>query len=260
MNIANYAAAVSLLSLAVGATPARAQTNNAPWVELEAISVMAGVGGGSGDGQLHLPNLGTNCDYPFTIGGFGAGIKVGVSKISASGPVNNLTKLEDFPGSYTASSGEVTLIGGRGSGTLKNNANNVSLDLAAKTAGIGLGVSGQGLTIDMLIPPENAPRAYVLEFGFEKNWVNADSRKTLNDLVDAWKCQFVTITATGHADTKENDEVDLSQLRADAVRNYLLGAGVVPTRVTARISTNLQVPTGEAVRLRSNRVVVVTIN
>jgi len=70
----------------------------------------------------------------------------------------------------------------------------------------------------------------------------------------------VTITATGHADTKENDEVDLSQLRADAVRNYLLGAGVVPTRVTARINTNLQVPTGEAVRLRSNRVVVVTIN
>ena len=78
MNITKYAAAVSLLSLAVGAASARAQTNNAPSVELEAISAMAGIGGGSGDGQLHLPNLGTNCDYPFTIGGFGAGVQVNV--------------------------------------------------------------------------------------------------------------------------------------------------------------------------------------
>jgi outer membrane protein OmpA-like peptidoglycan-associated protein len=70
----------------------------------------------------------------------------------------------------------------------------------------------------------------------------------------------VDIAAVGHADTKENDEVNLSQLRADAVRNYLVGAGVVPTRVTAKISTNLQVPTGEAVRLRQNRVAVVTIH
>ena len=220
---------------------------------------MAGVGGQSGDGQLHLPNLGTNCDYPFKVSGFGAGIKVGVSKISASGPINNLTKLEDFPGSYTASEGEVTLIGGRGSGTLKNNVDNVSLDLAAKTAGIGIGISGQGLTIDMPIPLENAPRVYVLQFGFQKNWVNVDSRKTLNDLLDAWKCRFVNITVTGHADTKEADELDLSQLRADAVRNYLVGVGVVPSRVTAKIGTDLQVLTGEGYRLRDNRVVVVTI-
>jgi len=149
------------------------------------------------------------------------------------------------------------LVAGRGSGTLKNNANNVSLDLAAKTAGIGIGISGNGLTIDMPIPLENAPRVYVLEFGFDKNWVNADSRKTLNDLLGAWKCRFVNIEVAGHADTKENDEVNLSQLRADAVRNYLVDAGVVPTRVTAKISTNLQVPTGEAVRLRDNRAAVV---
>jgi outer membrane protein OmpA-like peptidoglycan-associated protein len=98
-----------------------------------------------------------------------------------------------------------------------------------------------------------------LDFGFNKDWVNADSRKTLNELLDAWKCRFVNIAVVGHADTKEYDEVDLSQARADAVRDYLLGAGVVPSRVTAKISTKLEVPTGDAVRLRQNRVAVVTI-
>ncbi|MGC2201093.1 MAG: OmpA family protein [Stellaceae bacterium] len=220
---------------------------------------MAGVGGQGGDGQLHLPNLGTNCDYPFKVSGFGAGLQVNVSKVSASGMVKNLMKLEDFPGTYTATQGQVTLAVGGGSMSLKNNANTVSLDLAAKTTGIGIGISGQGLTIDMPIPLENAPRVYVLEFGFEKNWVNADSRKTLNDLLDAWKCRFVNIEVAGHTDTKEAD-LNLSELRADAVRNYLVGAGVVPNRVTTKIATDLQVLTGAGFRLRDNRVAVVTIH
>ena len=66
--------------------------------QLEAISVMAGVGGNSGDGQLHLPNLGTNEIWPFSVNGLWALVKVNVSKISPSGPVKNLTKLDDFPG------------------------------------------------------------------------------------------------------------------------------------------------------------------
>jgi len=259
MNIIKYAAAVSLLALAAGAASARAQTNNAPWVELEATSVMAGVGGGSGDGQLHLPNLGTNCDYPFTIGGFGAGVHVGVSKISASGAAKNLTKLDDFPGTYTASQGEVTVGVGRGDATLKNKANDVMIELAAQTAGIGLGVSGQGLTIDMPIPPENAPRAYVLEYGFQKGWLNADNRNALNDLVDAWKCRFVNIDVTGGSDSKETEGAKLASLRANAVRNYLVGAGVAADRITPKASDYLRVLTGEGVRLRQNRVVVVTI-
>ena len=259
MNHTKYAAAALLSSVAVGAAPAHAQTNNMPWVELQAISVMAGVGGEGGDGQLHLPNLGTNCTYPFKVSGFGVGPRVGVSKLWASGPVTNLTQLEEFPGTYTSAQGGITLVAGGGGGSMKNNANNVSLDLTAKTAGLGIGVSGNGLTIDMPIPPENAPRAYVLEFGFNKDWVDADSRKTLNELLDAWKCRFVNIAVVGHADTKEYDEVDLSKARADAVRDYLLGAGVVPSRVTAKISTKLEVPTGDAVRLRQNRAVVVTI-
>jgi hypothetical protein len=41
---------------------------------------MVGIGGQSGEGQLTLPNLGTNCVYPFKVAGFGAGVQVGISK------------------------------------------------------------------------------------------------------------------------------------------------------------------------------------
>ena len=188
MNSARYTAAALFLSLAVGAAPASAQTKDTPWkdtpwVEIETISVMAGVGGQNGEGQLNLPNLGTNCVYPFTVSGFGAGLQVGVSKVTASGPVKNLTQIEDFPGTYSSTGGQATLVAGGGSMSLKNNANNVSVDLTLQTVGISLGVAREGLTIDMPGLPVNAPRVYLLEFGFEKTWVNADSRKTLNDLL-----------------------------------------------------------------------------
>lgn len=147
--------------------------------------------------------------------------------------------------------------------SLKNNANNVVLELASQTAGIGLGASGQNLTIDMPEPPVNAPRRYVLDFGFNKDFVNADSRKALNELIEAWKCRYVNIEVAGHTDTigEESNNLNLSELRALAIRGYLVGAGVVPTRITTRIAgeSDLQVPTADNIRLRTNRVAIVTI-
>jgi len=264
MSFTKCSAAALLIYLATGLAPSNAQTNDAPWVQIESTSFMIGIGGQGGDGQLFLPNLGTNCVHPFNVSGFGAGIQVGVSRISASGPVKNLTKVEDFPGTYSSTQGEATLVAGRGSMSLKNNANNVSLDLASQTTGIALGISGQGLTIDMPEPPVNAPRVYVLEFGFNKDFVNADSRKALNELMEAWKCRYANIEVAGHTDTvgKESDNLNLSELRAQAVRNYLVGGGVVPTRITTHVAgeSDLQVPTANSVRLRSNRVAIVTIH
>ena len=263
MSYTKCSAAALLIYLAIGPAPSHAQTNAGPSVQIEATSFIVGVGGQGGDGQLYLPNLGTNCAYPFSVNGIGAGVQVGVSRISAAGPVNNLTRLEDFPGTYSSTQSEATVVGGRGSMSLKNNDNNVTMDLASQTTGIGLGASMNRLTIDMPQPPVNAPRAYVLEFGFNKDFVNADSRKTLNELMDAWKCRFVHIEVAGHTDTvgKEADNLNLSELRALAVRNYLVGAGVVPTRITTRIAgeSDLRVPTANNVRLRSNRVAIVTI-
>jgi hypothetical protein len=106
--------------------------------------------------------------------------------------------------------------------SLKNNANSVSLDLASQTTGIALGISGQGLTIDMPEPPVNAPRVYVLEFGFNKDFVNADSRKALNDLMEAWKCQYANIEVAGHTDTvgKESDNGVTGAGRAQLPRGW----------------------------------------
>ena len=110
MSFTKCSAAALLVCLVIGPAPSNAQTNDGPWVQIETTSFMVGIGGQGGDGQLFLPNLGTNCVYPFNISGFGVGIQVGVSRISASGPVKNLTKVEDFRGTYSSAQGEATLV------------------------------------------------------------------------------------------------------------------------------------------------------
>jgi len=115
----------------------------------------------------------------------------------------------------------------------------------------------------MNVPPPNAPRVYILEFGFNKDWLGDDARAKLAQVLGAWTCRFVNIDRVGATDTvgKEDKNLELSQKRAAAVRDYLLGAGVVPTRISARAAGEgeLQVPTGQGVRMRSNRVVILTI-
>jgi outer membrane protein OmpA-like peptidoglycan-associated protein len=265
MNSVKYTPVTAALSLSLAtAMPAIAQnTGNEPWAQMETTSTMIGIGGQSGDGQLSLPNLGTNCVYPFKVSGFGAGIQVGISKISAAGPVKNLTRLEDFSGNYSATQGETTVVAGAGGISMKNNANNVSMNLASQTSGLNIGVAGQGVTVSMPVPPATAPRVYVLEFGYNKDWLNLANRAKLDEVLSAWKCRYGTIEVVGHTDAvgKEDVNLQLSINRATAVRDYLLGAGVFPTRIPAIAAgeNNQQVPTTQGVRLRANRVVVVTI-
>ena len=98
MHISKYTInAAFLLALAAGG-PAVAQTADFPYVEIESTSFNVGIGGSSGDGLLRLPNLGTNCTYPFKVSGFGAGIQLGISKASASGGVANMTRVSDLSG------------------------------------------------------------------------------------------------------------------------------------------------------------------
>ena len=253
--------AAAILSLAV-ASPAIAQNTPKPWAQIEMTSAMIGIGGQSGDGQLSLPNLGSNCVYPFTVSGFGAGVQVGISKIAAAGPVENLSRLEDFSGSYGASQGEVTLIGGSGGTSMKNNANNVSMQLTSQTSGLNIGISGQGMTVKLPVAPVNAPRVYVLEFGFNKDWLNKAHHAQLEQLLAAWKCRFGTVQIIGHADSvgKEDDNLQLSVRRATAVRDYLISAGLYATRIRPIATGEAAQPIpAEAGRLRANRVVVVTI-
>jgi outer membrane protein OmpA-like peptidoglycan-associated protein len=254
-------AAAALVAAAIG-SPALAQ-GDMPWVEVESTSVMLGVGGQSGDGVLRLPNLGTNCSYPFKVDGFGAGIQVGISKISAAGAVKNMNNVGDLIGSYSAMQGESTLIAGAAATSMKNRYNNVVIDLQSRTQGIALGFNAQGMNVRMNDVPPNAPRVFVAEFGYNKDWVGDDARARLTPLINAWKCRFVKFEVVGHTDTvgKEDKNLELSDKRAKAVRDYLIGAGVVPGRIMTRAAGENEplAPTGQGVRARINRAVVVFV-
>src|SRR3954453_8880584 len=104
-------AAVALVALCA-TVPAVAQDQVLPSIEMVSTSVNAGIGTQSGSGVLRLPNLGTNCAYPFTVNGFGAGIRVGVSRASAAGVVANMTRISDFAGNYAATESEATRLAG----------------------------------------------------------------------------------------------------------------------------------------------------
>ncbi len=261
MNLKQYAAAAFVMALT--AAPLAAQAQNMPWVQIQTSSAMAGLGGQSGSGILSLPNLGTNCVYPFKVSSFGVGVQAGISQISAAGAVSNLQRVEDFPGAYSATQGEATVIAGGGGISMTNNATKVSVQLSSQTAGLNIGVAGQGMTVDMPVAPVNAPRVYVLEFGFNKDNLNRANRAQLDEIVAAWKCRFVNIKIVGHTDAvgSQTDNLKLSDNRVTAVRNYLLDAGVFPTRLQPLYAgeNNQQVPTYQGVRLRANRVVVLTI-
>jgi outer membrane protein OmpA-like peptidoglycan-associated protein len=264
MRSFNYATISAALVLALAAAgPAGAQTPDFAWVQIESTSVNLGIGGQSGDGILNLPNLGTNCAYPFQVSGFGAGIQVGISKASASGGVANMTRVSDLSGDYSASQGEVTPLAGGGAMSMKNRNNNVTIELKSNTQGLQLGFGGQGMSIRLAEPPVNAPKTYVLEFGFNKDRGGQEGRPVLDQVVRGWKCRYANIWLFGHTDTtgKEDANLDLSGKRAAAARDYLIGAGIVPARVgiVAQGENHPLVATANGVRLRTNRAVVVLI-
>jgi outer membrane protein OmpA-like peptidoglycan-associated protein len=243
--------------------PAIAQDQVLPTVEMVSTSASAVVGGQSGRGVLRLPNLGTNCAYPFSVSGFGAGIQVGISRASAAGVVANMKRVSDISGSYAATQGEATLIAGSGSTSMKNQGNDVVIGLNSRTEGLALGVGGQGMAIRLADPMINAQHSYLLTFGFNKAHINAEDRAVLNQVVRDWKCRYGTIRLYGNSDTvgKENSNLDLSAQRAIAARDYLVRAGFNPARIytAERGEGRPVVSTPDNTRLRTNRNVVVVI-
>ena len=261
--VAIGAHAAPVAARAPAAQPTDAETTPMPSIEMESTSVNIGIGGRLGAGILRLPNLGTNCTYSFKVSGFGAGLHVGVSKARAEGVVANLTKVADLSGRYSATTSEATLIAGAGSTSMKNDGNNVVTGLKSRTEGLGLCFGGQGMTIDVAEPDVTAPKTYILTFGFNKSHVNQEAHATLDRLVRAWKCHYVNIRLYGNTDTvgKESINLNLLELRALAVRDYLVRAGVLSARVQPQPKGESSpiVPTGNDVRLRNNRNVIAVI-
>src|SRR4051794_5414186 len=253
----------SVILAVAGGTTALAQEPNFPWIEMDTTSASLGLSGQSGEGVLHLPNLGTNCSYPFQVSGFGGGIQAGVSQMAASGSVTGLKKISDLSGEYGSTQGEATVIAGAGGTQMQNRANGVKINLASNTRGLALGFGAQGMKIQVSDPPVNAPTNYTMEFGFNKTWVSQEGRETLNQVAAAWKCRPVNIWLFGFTDSvgQEDSNLELSSKRAEEARQYLVGAGLMPGRVFTQAmgKTDQRKPTPDNTRLRTNRSVVVVI-
>ena len=112
-------------------------------LRVSATALSAGAGFSWGTGKLSYKGK----EYPVTIDGVTVGA-VGISSIDATGLVRNLTKLEDFDGTYFAAAAGSTIGGGAGKIAMKNQ-NGVEVTLQATTRGVGLtlGVSGVKLVL-----------------------------------------------------------------------------------------------------------------
>lgn len=102
------------------------------------------VGGSTGGGTLTFKGK----EHPFKLSGLSLGANVGVSKMSARGEVYDLTKLSQFPGTYTKLDASVALGGGMGGLHLKNE-NGVIMRLESRTKGLQLNLGMSGVTVTM---------------------------------------------------------------------------------------------------------------
>jgi hypothetical protein len=110
-------------------------------VDLTGGTVAAGVGYTWGRGTLHYKGR----DYPFSADGLTL-INVGAERVEATAEVYNLTKVEDFTGSYSGVAAGAALVYGASSGVMQNS-NGVVIRLHAQSTGADLQLAGN--TVDV---------------------------------------------------------------------------------------------------------------
>jgi len=103
------------------------------------------IGGSKGSGTLTFQGE----EHPLKLEGLSLGANVGISKMSATGEVYDLTDVSEFPGTFTKLDASVALGGGMGGLRLKNQ-NGVILVLHSRTEGVDLNLgSMSGMTVTM---------------------------------------------------------------------------------------------------------------
>lgn len=126
--------------------PAYCADEKLPWdatVELSAGSVAAGLGISWGGGTLVFQGK----QYKFKIDGLSVG-SVGIQNATARGKVYNLKKVADFSGNYAAVAAGVTVGGGGGAKTMKNE-KGVLIDLISTNQGVDFTLGTQGVKITL---------------------------------------------------------------------------------------------------------------
>jgi len=142
-NIKKIGLLLVVLVVIAGFTQAAKEEKPNATLRLSGKSVAAGIGFSWGKGTLTYKGK----DYPVSVNGLSL-VKVGISKVTASGKVYNLKKLHDFDGNYTAAGAGMTLAGG-GSAIAMKNQNGVRVVLGATTRGVDVTIGGAG--VDMAI-------------------------------------------------------------------------------------------------------------
>ena len=112
-------------------------------VEISSKSVAVGVGFTWGDGTLTFQGK----KYAFSAKGLSV-IDVGITQLSAAGEVYNLTKPEDFNGTYMSASAGIA-IGGGAQGTAMKNQNGVVLKLHSTQKGVKFTLAPEGFTLKL---------------------------------------------------------------------------------------------------------------
>ena len=112
-------------------------------VQLSQGSVAAGIGYTWGGGTLTYQGK----SYPLKVKGLSVG-QAGISKVEATGSVENLSRLEDFSGNYTATGVEGTVAGGVGATALRNQ-NGVVIYLTTSTRGLNFKFAVEGVEITL---------------------------------------------------------------------------------------------------------------
>jgi hypothetical protein len=129
-----------VVGMASNAVPAQKATPSGK-VSMESTSIAAGVGVSWGDGKLSFKGK----EYPFSVDGLSL-VDWGISKVSATGDVYNLTDVAKFGGTYVAAEAGLTLAGGMGGMVLRNQ-NGVIMHLRSVSQGAQLQLGTSGLVI-----------------------------------------------------------------------------------------------------------------
>lgn len=111
-------------------------------IEVSAEQLRLILGGASGKGVLNYQGK----QYPFTLKAATVG-GVGYTKITATGDVYFLNKLEDFAGTYSAATIGAALGGGVGGSQYENN-KGVFISVKSKTEGVALNLGLGGVQVE----------------------------------------------------------------------------------------------------------------
>jgi len=138
----NLLAALTAVFLSCASTTILAAMPDAT-IDLKGASVAVGVGVDWSKGTLHFKGK----DVPVKVKGISL-LRVGASKMSATGEVYNLKDLSEFAGNYTAVAAGAALAGGGGVSAMQNQ-RGVVMHLRSTTVGADLDFGVKGIEVSL---------------------------------------------------------------------------------------------------------------